>query len=101
MTRAAPMTEKDETPRDASGEAGGVFGCDLPPDSALADEGWEWRCNADARRAREMVDTYRKLGFEVRLAPVDVDALCAACDGCKDAFAAANAVYMCRKPPAA
>ena len=48
-----------------------------------------------------MVDTYRKLGFEVRLAPVDTDALCAACDGCKDALAAANAVDVRRNPPAA
>jgi hypothetical protein len=92
------MTERDEA---AAKQAGEVYGCDLPPDGSLADEGWEWRCNADARRTREMVDTYRELGFEVRLEPVDVEALCTACDGCKDAFAAANAVYVRRKPAAA
>ena len=48
-----------------------------------------------------MVDSYRELGFEVGLEPVDVGALCAARDGCKDAFAAANAVYGRRKAPAA
>lgn len=89
------MTEKDEGTANQSGR---VYGCDLPPDLALADEGWEWRCNADARRTAEMVDSYRELGFEVRLEPVDVDALCAACDGCRDAFAAANPVYVRRKP---
>ncbi len=95
------MTEKDEGAAGAAKQAGQVYGCDLPPDRSLADEGWEWRCNADTRRTREMVDSYRELGFEVRLEPVDVDALCTACDGCKDAFAAANAVYVRRKRPAA
>ncbi len=45
--------------------------------------------------------SYRELGFEVRLEPVDTEALCAACDGCKDAFASANAVYTRKKPAAA
>jgi len=95
------MTPTDDTPPGAAGEADEVLGCDLPPNSRLAEEGWEWRCNADARRTREMVETYRELGFEVRLEPVDTDALCAACDGCKEAFAAAHAVYVRKKPAAA
>lgn len=92
-----PMSDRDESTIRPAGE---VFGCDLPPDRSLADEGWEWRCNADARRTREMVDTYGELGFEVRLEPVDTDSLCAACDGCKDGFSAANAVYTRKKPAA-
>jgi hypothetical protein len=75
----------------------GVFGCDLPPDTALTAEGWEWRCNVDERGVAEMRDTYTELGFEVRLQAVDAGVLCAACDGCKETVAGFKAVYV-RKP---
>ncbi len=87
---AAPFAEAPEEGR--------YYGCALPPDSGLTAEGWEWRCNADPRRARELVDTYAELGFETRLEPVDAEALCAACGGCKEAFAEFSAVYV-RKTP--
>ncbi len=72
----------------------GFDGCNLPPERTLVDEGWEWRCNTDQLKAREMVDTYRELGFEVRLVPVNTDLLCDSCDGCKDTVATFSAVYV-------
>ena len=99
------MTEKAEkmagSPMGSTDEGAGFLGCNLPPDTDLAAEGWMWRCNTDANRQREIVDTYRELGFEVHLRPVDVDAMCEACDGCKVVMAAVNAVYVRKKPSAA
>jgi len=38
----------------------------------LKKEGWEKRFTIDEPRLSEMVDQYRRLGFEVRLEPVDI-----------------------------
>ncbi len=99
------MTEKAGdmagSPMGSTDEGDGFLGCNLPPDTDLAAEGWMWRCNTDANRQREIVDTYTELGFEVHLRPVDVDAMCEACDGCKVVMAAVNAVYVRKKPSAA
>lgn len=70
------------------------LGCNLPHDSSLTEEGWEWRCNADGNRARDMVDTYRELGFEVRLVAVQVDALSESCAACSDSLGNLSAVYV-------
>jgi hypothetical protein len=74
------------------------YGCDLPQDSALTEDGWEWRSNTDAQRSRDLVDMYSEVGFEVRLEPINVDNMCSACDGCKDAFSKFNAVYIRKRP---
>ena len=37
----------------------------------LGKEGWEKRFTADAPRLTEAVETYKELGFEVHLEPVD------------------------------
>lgn len=75
-------------------EFGFQLGCDLPQDAKLTGEGWEWRCNADENRTRDVVDTYRELGFEVRLEPLAVDGLSDSCSGCKETLCALNAIYV-------
>ena len=75
-------------------EFGLHFGCDLPQDATLTAEGWQWRCNADENRAREVVDSYLELGFEVRLLPVAVDGLNESCAGCKETRCTLTAVYV-------
>ncbi len=77
------------------------LGCDLPHDPVLTSEGWQWRCNTDNNRTREVVDTYRELGFEVRLVPVSVDGLSDSCAGCKEALCTFSAVYTRKSSGAA
>lgn len=76
------------------------MGCDLPLDARLTEAGWEWRCNADDNRAREVSDTYRELGFEVRLVPVEPDRLNESCSSCAETLCALNAVYVRKPTPA-
>jgi len=83
------VAERDRSP-------GAFLGCNLPKNTSLGDEGWEWRCNADPRRTGEMVESYRALGFEVRTEPVEADLLCTDCGGCKDSFQGFNAIYVRR-----
>lgn len=75
----------------------GVKGCSLPHDPALIEQGWEWRCNTDDHRARDIVENYEALGFEVTLAPIDLDGLDDECTGCLEALRQFNAVYVRRK----
>ena len=86
---------------DAATDVEKFLGCDLPEDADLKAAGWTWRCNADDRRSRELIDTYTELGFEVRLESIDVNAMCDDCGGCKSAMAAFSAVYTRKKKPAA
>ena len=58
---------------------------------------WEWRGNADERRAREMTDTYEELGFEVKIEPLDLNQLSEGCFGCKDVLNDFGAVYVRKK----
>ncbi len=88
----------DAAAADGTPEAGRYYGCDLPHDGGLTKDGWEWRCNADSRRSKDLVDMYREVGFEVRLESIDVDDICSACDGCKGAFSAFSAVYIRKRP---
>ncbi|MDP6173355.1 MAG: hypothetical protein QGF09_04225 [Rhodospirillales bacterium] len=83
----------DETPQ----SAGSYAGCALPKNHLLTDEGWEWRGNADERRAREMTDTYEELGFEVKIEPLDLNQLSEGCFGCKDVLNDFGAVYVRKK----
>jgi hypothetical protein len=74
-------------------EIGDFLGCTLPPDAKMTAEGWERRFIADARMARDAVDTYTQLGYEVRLEPIDTDGLKDECSGCKALFKQFSAVY--------
>ncbi len=54
----------------------------LRADPLLVAEGWERRTMTDPQRARELVDQYRELGFDVRLEklrPQDFGSACEAC----------------------
>jgi hypothetical protein len=42
----------------------------LRPDPALVAEGWQRRFTVDEERAREVVELYAQLGYEVRAEPV-------------------------------
>lgn len=74
-----------------------VSGCRLPVDSGLRDQGWEWRCNADGIKLRQAVDSYKELGFAVRLGRLDLSALSEGCAGCKPALSEASAVFVKHK----
>ncbi len=74
-------------------ENGNYLGCTIPPDPQLIADGWERRFIADARMARDASDSYRELGYEVRLEPVDAEGLKDECAGCKALFAKFHAVY--------
>ena len=63
-------------------------------DPGLKEQGWEWRCNADAAKLDQVVDSYRELGFEVRLEPINLNGLAAGCGGCKSALIQSNAVFV-------
>ncbi len=75
---------------------GNDLGCTLPVDPSLREQGWEWRCNADGTKLRNVVDSYRELGFEVRLEPLDLRGLSENCAGCKGTLAQASAVFVRR-----
>ena len=50
----------------------------------LRKEGWEKRFTADDARLTEAVETYRELGFEVHLEPVDTSS--EECTSCMTVF---------------
>ena len=56
---------------------------ELAADPALLAEGWERRFTADARRAKEAVELYESLGFEVLARPLRPTELGDDCDACK------------------
>ncbi|MDP6343580.1 MAG: hypothetical protein QF578_23560 [Alphaproteobacteria bacterium] len=78
-------------------EVGAYTGCDLPIDAELTALGWQWRCNTDEMRLRDIVDTYESLGFEVRLEPLDLDGLSENCDACAPLLRQVSAVYVRKK----
>lgn len=57
-------------------------GCSLPGDAHLLEQGWQKRFLADPRMARDAEDSYKELGYEVRLEPLDEAALKEECSGC-------------------
>ena len=95
-----PANSKEEFHRiDKSCEnVGGDFiGCTLPPDPELAAKGWELRFIADARMARDAMDTYQDVGYEVKLVALTGDSLKDECSGCKAIFQQFKAVYTRKK----
>ena len=54
----------------------------LQADPALAAQGWERRFTADVQRAKEAMELYEKLGYEVRAEPVRPQELDDDCEDC-------------------
>ncbi len=73
------------------------LGCSLPPDPRLTAQGWERRYIADKRMAKEALDTYGELGYEVRLEPISTDGLKDECEGCLALLRHFKMVYTRRK----
>jgi len=76
---------------------GGFIGCALPADASLLEQGWEKRFMADSRMAREAVETYGALGYEVKLEPLSEDAMRDECSGCKAILRQFSIVYTRKK----
>jgi ribosomal protein S18 acetylase RimI-like enzyme len=53
----------------------------------LVAQGWERRFTADEQRAREAIELYEKLGFEVRAEPVRPNELEEDCEDCRTVVA--------------
>ncbi len=60
-------------------------GDQLQADPALAAEGWERRFTADEPRAKEAMELYAQLGYEVRAEPVRPLELHDDCQDCRSA----------------
>jgi len=55
----------------------------LRPDASLIAQGWERRFTADEQRAKEAMELYSQLGYEVRAEPVHPEELQDDCQDCK------------------
>jgi hypothetical protein len=55
----------------------------LEPDPALTAAGWERRFIADGQRAKEAIELYTQLGFEVCAVPVHPSELEGECEECQ------------------
>ncbi len=55
----------------------------LQPNSTLIAQGWERRFTADEQRAKEAMELYSELGYEVRAEPVLPEELQDDCQDCK------------------
>ena len=62
-----------------------LSGDQLQADPALAAEGWERRFTADEPRAKEAMELYAQLGYEVRAEPVRPLELHDDCQDCRSA----------------
>jgi hypothetical protein len=54
----------------------------LQADPALVAQGWERRFTADAQRAKEAIELYEQLGYEVRTEPMRPEELDDDCEDC-------------------
>ena len=59
----------------------------LQADPALVAQGWERRFTADEQRAKEAIELYEKLGYEVRGEPVRPEELDEDCVDCRTVVA--------------
>jgi hypothetical protein len=55
----------------------------LQPKTSLIAQGWERRFTADEQRAKEAMELYTQLGYEVRAEPVMPDEINDDCEDCK------------------
>jgi hypothetical protein len=70
----------------------------LEGDPALLAEGWERRFMADGARAREAVELYASLGFEVRAEPVRREDVADDCEDCQLVMLLKFATIYTRRP---
>lgn len=70
----------------------------LEPDPELVAQGWERRFMADARRAKEAVELYKEMGYEVHTQPVQPVELADDCDGCRLVVAFQFQTIYTRRP---
>lgn len=75
------------------------LGCTLPPDPDLLAAGWERRFIADDRMARDAVDTYTELGYDVKLQPLSPEGFKEECSDCQAVLAKFSMVYTRKKKP--
>lgn len=69
----------------------------LQPDPRLVAEGWQRRFTADAQRAKEALELYTSLGYEVRAEPVTTADLHDDCDDCQTGAALSLCTIYTRK----
>ena len=69
------------------------------PDPELVAEGWERRYLADPERAREAMELYPALGFEVKAHPVRVEDFHDDCGDCRSVLCRTYVVIYTRRPP--
>lgn len=88
-----PVISEPPPAKSCGTDAAAYTGCDLPADAALSAAGWQKRFVADPKRAQEAVEMYEELGYQVKLAAVNVDTLSETCGGCKIVFQDFKVVY--------
>lgn len=62
-------------------------------EGALAGDGWTRRAVAAPSRLEELTALYRQLGFDIRLEPIELDAMEMSCTGCAPDLADCRAIY--------
>jgi hypothetical protein len=62
-------------------------------EGALAGDGWTRRAVAAPSRRDELTALYRQLGFDIRLEPIELDAMDSCCAGCAPDLADCHAIY--------
>jgi len=67
-------------------------------DAALIAEGWERRFTADPARAKEAMELYLQVGYEVRAEPVRASGLRDECGGCHEIALQLQTIYTRKKP---
>ena len=70
----------------------------LRADPARLAEGWERRFVADALRAKEAVEVYQQLGFEVAADPIRVEDVDSVCTDCRVATLLGFRMIYTRRP---
>jgi hypothetical protein len=71
----------------------------IQPVSSLIAQGWERRFTADEHRAKEAMELYSRLGYEVRAEPVLPEELQGDCQDCKTVVSSYfQTIYTRRRP---
>jgi len=76
-----------------STEGEAALGCSGEANAQLITEGWQKRYVADQRMAKEAVETYSAMGYEVRLESLQTDQIAEACMGCKTMLDQFSVIY--------
>ncbi len=71
----------------------------IQSDAALLAEGWERRYVADAARAKEALETYAALGFEVLAQPLEPVQFPSSCGDCSATVCRSYVLIYTRRPP--